>query len=380
VNPTTRRTIRRTIGRAQLASVKGAAVLSAMLIPGEKPSIDRSVVLETWKAVADGAHNSNTDLTFWNGHFYLCHQTSPYHLGSSRSRHLLWRSMDAHNWEKVTEFKAPTWEYRDPKFGQIGARLFIYALPNESRMAEPTRTVVTSSLDGTDWSPIEDVEPRGWLFWRPKTLDNKTWYVTAYWHEHGRSQLLKSSNGIDWETVSYIWEGERNDETDFEFMPDGRILATARLEGHGGMQGDKTSSTLLAVAEPPYTDWTYEKSYVTRFDGPCLFPYNGRIYGVGRYQSSRFPQFLEQGGLWSRKRTSIFLVEPDKLTRLTDFPSAGDTSYAGIVIRGDELFASYYTSSIKRDPVWVQGMFAPTDIRMARVSLPALERLAATTR
>jgi hypothetical protein len=163
-------------------------------------------------------------------------------------------------------------------------------------------------------------------------------------------------------------------------MPDGRVLATARLEGHGGMSGDASSSTLIAVAEPPYSQWTYAKSYVTRLDGPCLFPYNGRIYAVGRYQASFFPRVLEQGGIFSRKRTSIFLVEPQRLTRLTDLPSAGDTSYAGIAIRGDEMYVSYYTSSIKRDPVWVQGMFSPSDIRMARVSLPALDRLAVSPR
>jgi hypothetical protein len=146
------------------------------------------------------------------------------------------------------------------------------------------------------------------------------------------------------------------------------------------MSGDVTSSSLIATAEPPYQQWSYAKSYVTRLDDPCLFPYNGRAYAVGRYQASFFPRILEQGGIFSRKRTSIFLVEPQVLARLTDLPSAGDTSHAGVAIHGDEMYISYYTSSIKRDPVWVQGMFSRSDIRMARVSLPALERLAVAPR
>lgn len=341
--------------------------------------VDREVVLEVWDAVADGMHNSNTDLTFFDGWFYLCHQTSPYHLGSSRSRLLLWRSRDARAWEKVREFKNEQGrEFRDPKFAHIHGRLFLYALPNDSWRAIPNRTVVTSSADGVTWEPVRDVEPLGWLFWRPKTRDGVTWYVTAYWHQHGKSALLQSTDGERWSMVSTINEGEGNDETDFEFLPNGRILATARLEGRAdNMWGSADASTLIAVAPPPYERWSSAKSAVTRLDGPVLFPYNGWVYAVARYQATRARRFVELGGMYSRKRTSLFLVDEQALHYLCDLPSAGDTSYAGIVIQGDDLYASYYTSPPERDYTWVLGMFRPTDIKMARISLPALERLAA---
>jgi hypothetical protein len=371
-----KRTIQRLRGRATLAAFLSAGWLSGAVVRGKKAQVNRKVVLETWNAVSDGAHNSNTDLTFWRDNFYLCHQTSPYHLGSSRSRMLLWRSPDARKWELVREFKADDGEYRDPTFGQIGDELFIYFLPNRERNPEPFTTAWTASSDGTDWSPVVEVNTPGWLYWRPKTLDNETWYVTAYWHEHGRSQLLKSTDGRFWETVSYIWEGERNDETDFEFMADRRIISTARLEGEGTWRGDRNGSTLISVSSPPYTEWSHAKSKVTRLDGPCLFPYNGRVYAVGRYQASFAPRYVEQGGLFARKRTSLFLVEPARLVRLTDLPSAGDTSYAGVAIRGEEMYVSYYTSDVRADQVWVNGMFKPSSIRMARVCLPALDQLA----
>ncbi len=130
------------------------------------------------------------------------------------------------------------------------------------------------------------------------------------------------------------------------------------------------------MSRPPYESWTHQKSAITRLDGPCLFPYNGRVYAIGRYQATRAPGVVEQGGLYSRKRTSIFLVAENGLRYLTDLPSAGDTSYAGVVIRGDELYASYYTSPPERDFTWIMGMFRPSNIRMARIDLPALERLA----
>ncbi len=372
-----KRRLRRLRGRLQRLRFVIPGWISYALLRPKAAGVNPDVVRETWDAVADGAHNSNTDLTFFDGWFYLCHQTSPYHLGSRRSRLLLWRSRDARSWEKVTEFKNETGrEYRDPTFAQIRGRLFVYVLPNLTLMAEPVTTMYSSSDDGLTWAPFVEVNQPGWLYWRPKTTDGATWYVTAYWNKHGRSMLFKSSDGVDWSPVSQIYEGERNDETDFEFMPDGRIIATARLEGNGNEWGDATASTLIAVAERPFMQWTYAKSYVTRLDGPCLFPYNGRVYAFGRQQVTRAPKVAEQGGMFSRKRTSIYLVEPPGLRYLTDVPSAGDTSYAGIVIRGDELIASYYTSPPERDYTWILGMFRPSNIRVARIDLPALERLA----
>ena len=80
--------------------------------------------------------------------------------------------------------------------------------------------------------------------------------------------------------------------------------------------------------------------------------------------------------MFSRKRTSLYAVEATGLRYLTDVPSAGDTSYAGVVIRGGELIASYYTSPPERDYTWILGMFRASHIRIARIDLPALERLA----
>ena len=59
--------------------------------------------------------------------------------------------------------------------------------------------------------------------------------------------------------------------------------------------------------------------------------------------------------------------------RLTDLPSCGDTSYAGVVVKDDVLYTCYYTSDIRRDPPWIIGMLDPSSIRMARVPMEALE-------
>jgi hypothetical protein len=104
------------------------------------------------------------------------------------------------------------------------------------------------------------------------------------------------------------------------------------------------------------------------------------VYAIARYQATRAWKYVELGGMYSRKRTSLFLIDEGRLRYLSDLPSAGDTSYAGAVIRGEELIASYYTSPPERDVTWVLGMFRPSNIRMACIDLPALERLALASR
>ena len=332
--------------------------------------------LESWDIVADGEHNSNTDMILWRGQFLLVHAASPWHLGSPNSRLLVKRSRDGLSWETLARLQVSARDIRDPKIIEIGGRLFLYALPNEGLYATPIGTVLSTSEDAVHWTPFEPVGPPGWLFWRPKTRDGRTWYVAAYWHEHGESILLRSTNGREWTRVSVINRGEANDETAIEFLPDGRLLATARLEVTADtLTGNADASTLLAIADPPYERWTYRKSQVTRLDGPALFSYAGRIFAVARYQpgARRYPTRL--GSAWSRKRTAIFRVEPDRLVRLSDLPSAGDTSYAGVVLRDGQVWAEYYTSRIDRDYPWLLGMFLPTDIRIVRIPLDGLVAL-----
>ncbi len=354
-----------------------AMVGAYALLRPNRAQVAATLEMESWDVVADGEHNSNTDMIFWRDQFWLIHAASPYHLGTPRSRLVIRRSRDARSWETVATLRVPGKDIRDPKFAPIGGRLLLYALPNSGVMATPEGTVLSISDDGMTWSEFRPVGPEGWLFWRPKSPDGRTWYVPAYWWDHGESILLRSSDGLEWERVSRIYQGEGNDETAIEFLPDGRLLATARLEvTPDNLMGNKDASTLLAVAEPPFERWSYRKSRVTRLDGPVLFSHAGRVFAVARHQPGERGPLLRLGGMWSRKRTALYEVTPLHLSHLSDLPSAGDTTYAGVVLRDGFAYIDYYTSAIERDYPWFLGMFLPTDIRMARVSLDSLVALA----
>jgi hypothetical protein len=340
-----------------------------------RAEVDPALRVEHWPIVSDGQHNSNTDLVAWGDDLLLVHATSPWHLGSTASRLLVKRSSDGgRSWEELARLGIPGHDVRDPKLVVIDGVLFLYALPNLGRAATPIGTVLATSRDGRAWTDFEPVGPEGWLFWRPKTRDGRTWYVSAYWKDHGRSILLRSEDGRAWERVSTIHEGDGNDETAIEFLPDGRLLATARLEiTPDTVLGNDDAGTALAVADPPYVEWREVFTPIARLDGPVLFRHAGAVFAVARWQPPPHGGLWKQGGTLVRKRTGLYRVEPQRLVYLSDLPSAGDTSYAGVVLRDGALLTEYYTSRIDRDYPWLLGMFLPTELRMARIPLDGLE-------
>jgi hypothetical protein len=346
-----------------------------------RAEVDPRLQLEHWDVVADGLHNSNTDMILWRGDFLLVHDARPYHFGSPEARLVLRRSTDGRRWEELARFQVPGKDIRDPKLALIGGRLHLYALPNSGKMATPEGTLLATSEDAVHWTPLEPIEPAGWLLWRPKSNDGgKTWYVPAYWKDHGKSILLRSNDGRDWEQVSVIQEGNGNDETDIVFLPDGRLLATTRLEvTPDTVLGHYDGRTGIHVAAPPYTEWSTHESRLTRLDGPNLFALDGEVFAVARYQPDPNGFLTRMGGILSRKRTSLYRVEPDRLVRLSDLPSAGDTSYAGVVVHEGQLWIDYYTSRFDRDWPWLFGMPLRTDIHMARIRLGALRELSQAT-
>jgi hypothetical protein len=271
----------------------------------------------------------------------------------------------------------PGLDIRDPKLAVIHDRLFLYVLSNRGIVAEPSQSYVSSSENGEDWSQKQELEPKGWILWRPKTFDHKNWYVGAYWHEHGISILLKSQDGRRWEKVSEIHRGGFNDETDIEFLPDGRILSTIRIEGSGaplgGVLGHSEGGTLLAVSEPPYQNWTHGLSKTTRLDGPNLFRLGETLYALGRYHCNAGAGWTNRmGSFLGRKRTSLYKVGLGELVHIADFPSCGDTGYPGVVVKEGAIYVCYYTNGLGRDYRWLHGLFLPSHVRLAKIPVSSI--------
>ena len=124
------------------------ALLAWLWLRPNQSRVHPALGASTWDAVADGLHNSNTDLIHHRGQFLLVHAASPYHMGSSDCRLVVRRSADARRWEKLAELRMPGEDIRDPKFAVIAGKLFLYALPNRGFYAVPYGTVYSTSETG----------------------------------------------------------------------------------------------------------------------------------------------------------------------------------------------------------------------------------------
>ena len=333
--------------------------------------------METWVVTDDGRHNAFTDLAFWRGWFWLIHVSSPTHFASRKSRLVLLRSKDARHWEEIRRFSGEGQDIRDPKFGILQDRLFIFALLNRSIDPAPYTTIAASSEDGLAWSAFRDLSPESWLLGRPAAWNGVKLYAPAHRLDSGTAVLLCSPDGIAWTIQGTIHGGSDGhaDETAIHIKDDGRILAVTRIESGGSLFGSPLAATLISTSTPPFSAWTaLGRSLVTRLDGPCLFGAGGNLFALGRRQVGTDARFQRQGSAFGHKRTSLFLIEENRgeLVHLADLPSSGDTSYAGAAIAGGKVYISYYTNDPAGDLPWILGMLRPTSIRMAAIALSDL--------
>ena len=364
-----------------IATLVGAWVIQNISFSHNNSQINPDISIETWAITHDRMHNSNVDLTWYQDAFYLVHATSPFHFGTSASELRIKRSTDCKNWEQMAVLGRSEGDIRDPKFAVIGNKLFIYALLNTKTYPLPHNTRVSWTEDGIRWSELASIGHEGWLMGRPKTRDGNIWYVPAYWNKFHHNALFSTQDGFNFTLIATISKERFINEPEIEFLPDGQLLASGRgdyiKESFQQIIGVPSTSTIISTAQPPYATWqTTAETQITRLDGPAMFHHNGHIYAVGRghpYFGATFPR---RGAVLGKKRTAIFEASPAGLFHLTDLPSCGDTSYAGVVLRDGFAYIAYYTNNIKKDFIWLFGMLEPSEIRMAKIVITELEHAA----
>jgi hypothetical protein len=329
-------------------------------------------------------HNENTDMFAWNGAFWLVHRTARSQiLGPNSSLHV-YKSVDGVAFDDVATIQAPTdRDLRDPHFYVVGSNLTIEAitrLPVSSTRdtGVDSISVVMQSSDGVSWSPLVNVSPEQWSFWRVKE-SNGVYYTAAYQDGDLSVSLFSSPDGMTWTKGAQVY-GVAADtplETELTFLPSGNLLALVRTDGTDAvyLATQPPISTRVCWASPPYTTFSCPQTLDgVRLDGPVSIPWNGRLFVIARKHI--------MGDNLGRKRTALYEITgtldggPVGIQEWGELPSAGDTSYAGYaMLDANRMVVSWYSGDLYLDEPWVTAMFDLTDIWMGTIDLSLVPRL-----
>lgn len=315
-------------------------------------------------------HNENTDLVSWKGAIWLVHRTAVSQvLGPNSALHVYVSRDDGATFVETARIDAPSdRDIRDPHFYVVGGRLHVKALTRLPVLSARDSNVDTVAMemhsdDGVAWSSLAPIGPTTQSFWRIKEHAG-TYFTAAYEDGDKAVTLFSSTDGLAWKKGALVY-GVSEDtplETELVFMPSGKLLALVRMDGAGDeLLGDVGRlRTKVCWADAPYASFTCPDELVgQRLDGPLAFFVGPRLFVVAR-------KHLQGTG---KKRTSLFELTgtleggPLAIKEWGELPSAGDTSYAGVAMRGDgKALVTWYSGRLAKDEVWLLGMIDATSI------------------
>ena len=350
-------------------------------------------------------HNGFTDLTYFEGEFYVGFRTGDRHgLRGSGGKTLVLRSADGITWVRDAELKVEGFvDTRDPKFSHVGDRLMVYPIcHNLPSTGHEAQAFGYERIGPGKWSAPFECAPC--VFWRPtKWRDGYVaagygWKFDEEGDRHFSVNLLQSTDGRHWERTSTILDyGTDGNETEL-FVEGDTLMAFSRTEEGGNHEMH------ISTYFPSENRWETVSSG-RLLHAPCVFKAGDRTMIMGRYCSQSDERFRELYPDWSKfckyvqqpdeegyktiaeaagvdparieeyhhgLRTGIFVLDGTRPRLVMELLSAGDSSYTGAVQYGDETVISDYSMheyypEIKRPGDWE----TPCDIYVSRIRFGA---------
>jgi len=330
--------------------------------------------------VSPGYSNNNVDVVEFDGRIYMGYRTAPNHFASTDTRMVIVSTENRETWRLETQFGLLESDMREPRFLVFREQLFFYFFRGGSDPLgfEPQSIYVMRRLDDGTWTDPQTIYEPGHVVWRVRAHGDKA-YMSVYYgaalydltEPTSEVRLLESANGVDWTPVSeepqYVGPGA--EEGEFLFLDDGSLVATVRLEMGGGAVCTASAED-IGQWDCRFTNYKY--------DSALLFEHEGQPYVIARRSLSgefgrelkgarslvRAWQHLRYFG--SRKRTALyrFDIGAKSLTPILDFPSRGDTAFAGIVPLDDHnYYVVNYSCEINGpDTSWISGQLGETNL------------------
>lgn len=317
--------------------------------------------------------NNNVDLAMYRGRTYMAFRTAPTHFAAQRSRLVVLSSEDRVRWTRETEIALGT-DVREPRLLVFQDRLLVYFFEaGTDWMRFEPKNILVSEKKAEGWSEPVVVYEGGYVVWRVKAYGARS-YMSIYNGEslYGAGdtpsdvRLLVSADGYHWEPAFAKAQVDEvgAEEADFEFDDEGNLMAVVRQEVRGG-------SMVCTAKKDNLGEWECHFSPY-KVDSALLFKHGGDFYVIGRRNVAGpcdrgltfFGEIVQHAwnmALYSmtRKRTALYRIdlEEKRMVPLFDFPSKGDTAFAGMVpLDESSYYVVNYSSPIDGvDWPWLGG-------------------------
>jgi hypothetical protein len=307
---------------------------------GDRP---KPVLVDVQRIWDKAPHNGFTDLIRFNDRWYCTFREGEGHVSNDGVLKVI-VSEDGNKWESVATFTSLRgFDMREAKFSITpdGRLMLTGAEANRKTTPAQHQSLVWFSKDGENWSDQTAVaDPDFWL-WRGDWHNGTAYFFGYGCREDNRFlRLYTSTDGKRFDTLvdKVEVEGTYPNETSLVFLPDDTCYCLLRHDG-------EPKPGCIGKSHPPYTEWNW-KSLGIRIGGPDMIRLpDGRFVAVvRRYAESH-----------QATRTFLYWLDPEKgtLEEALELPSAGDTSYAGLVWHDDLLWISYYSTHEEKTNVYL---------------------------
>ena len=319
-----------------------------------QPTNTQKAVLSIERIWDRAVHNAFTDLTFFRDRWYCTFREGTGHIPGVNGSIRVIASDDGQNWYSVALISELGIDLRDPKISITPDKrlmLNIEAAYYEGRTCNKRESwVAFSDKKGQHFDqprnihlPSSIITTNDWL-WRV-TWHKGTGYGIIYQprEEEWDLRLLKTTDGVHYELVTTFAITGKPSEATLRFDDQDRMIALVRRDGD-----DRIG--MIGTSAPPYQAWTFKK-LGARLGGPNFLQLpDGRLIATTRDYTGE------------HSTTAIAFMDTDgSFSPILIFPSKGDTSYPGMVIRDGVLYVSYYS-----------GHEGKVNIYLARLSVDGL--------
>jgi hypothetical protein len=317
-------------------------LVSAILFIGFSMTVfSQNVCFEVKQIWSNDKHNAFTSLVKFNDAYYCSFREGDSHIfdssGKAEGKVRILKSTDGENWESVALFGKDKYDLRDPKLSVTPDNRLMVIIGGsiyENKKLTGRIPQVSFSKDGKHFSkpaPVHIRDDAGngkdWI-WRV-TWHNGVGYAAMYSltaERDGFLSLLSTKDGVNFDLVTRFDITGFPNEATIRFDPAGNMSMMVRreLDDQKGYFGKSAF---------PYTDWTWKKMDF-RLGGPDYIYLDDDLVVMG--SRSHFTSIA--------KTVLLTGNGTEKFQEVCVLPSGGDTSYPGLMVEGDRLWVSYYSS------------------------------------